>query len=275
MRLIGGRVVDGELRRDARLAELSGAAELLAADLAESALPQPARVSRFLAATLAEVGGRPLDQPAADALSVGDRQYLVRQVGAALGRDRIWLTRRCTACGAGFDIPVAQAALPVKAAGASYPEAEVVLRGRTHRLRVPTGADQAAIAHLPEAAAADALLDRLLDPAPDGPLTPDERDRLDAVLEDMAPEVALEAQAHCPDCGAENRVAVDPYLTLALADLEILEEVHVLARRYHWSEAEILALPRGRRKRYLGLIDRERGMVGPDSVPAGLGGGAR
>ena len=31
-------------------------------------------------------------------------------------------------------------------------------------------------------------------------------------------------------------------------------EVHHLALHYHWSERDILALPRGRRQRYLGLL---------------------
>jgi len=37
--------------------------------------------------------------------------------------------------------------------------------------------------------------------------------------------------------------------------------VHTLAWYYHWSEAEILALPRARRQLYLSRIDRARGMT--------------
>ena len=37
-------------------------------------------------------------------------------------------------------------------------------------------------------------------------------------------------------------------------------EVHTLAMQYHWSETDILSLPRERRRRYLRLIDRERGV---------------
>ena len=73
--------------------------------------------------------------------------------------------------------------------------------------------------------------------------------------------MALQAQATCPECDAELLVEVDPYLTLSLARDEIFGEVHTLARHYHWSEAEILALPQARRRLYLGLIDRARGMV--------------
>jgi len=37
----------------------------------------------------------------------------------------------------------------------------------------------------------------------------------------------------------------------------LYEEIHVMALHYHWSEAQILALPRNRRQRYLALIARQ------------------
>jgi len=77
----------------------------------------------------------------------------------------------------------------------------------------------------------------------------------------VAPEVAQAALAACPACGASNEIAVDPYLVLAASPEELFVEVHLLASAYHWSEAEILALPRARRQLYLRLIDRARGMV--------------
>jgi hypothetical protein len=45
-----------------------------------------------------------------------------------------------------------------------------------------------------------------------------------------------------------------------LSDINRLyEEVHVLATHYHWSESDILALPRRKRLRYLDLIARQLG----------------
>lgn len=38
-----------------------------------------------------------------------------------------------------------------------------------------------------------------------------------------------------------------------------MEEVHVLALHYHWSEAEILSLPSSKRARYLALLARHVG----------------
>jgi hypothetical protein len=36
-----------------------------------------------------------------------------------------------------------------------------------------------------------------------------------------------------------------------------MEEVHVLARYYHWSEREILDLASSKRQRYLALVARD------------------
>jgi hypothetical protein len=36
----------------------------------------------------------------------------------------------------------------------------------------------------------------------------------------------------------------------------LYQEVHHLALHYHWSEADILRLPRSKRLRYLGLLVR-------------------
>jgi hypothetical protein len=42
-----------------------------------------------------------------------------------------------------------------------------------------------------------------------------------------------------------------------LSELDrLMEEIHVLALHYHWSEAAILALPAPKRQRYLALLAR-------------------
>ena len=42
-----------------------------------------------------------------------------------------------------------------------------------------------------------------------------------------------------------------------LAGLDrLIQEVHVLALYYHWSESDILRLPRPKRQRYLALLER-------------------
>lgn len=255
--LIGGIEVEGRLRRDVTLKPLTGAAEMALAELAAADMAFPDKVTRFLQETLAEVGGAPAD-PAA--LSVGDRQYLVRQVGARLGMDRLWLGGDCPTCGEPFEIEVRQADLPVKRAGSDYPTATIALGDAQCGVRTPTGADQSAIADLPPEDAAMALLRRLVSGPDDIDLSDATRTTLEAAIEALSPEVALEVAAKCPDCGADVRLEVDPYLTLTQPGRDILDDVHVLARHYHWAEADILSLTSARRHAYLARIDLDRGM---------------
>jgi hypothetical protein len=73
--------------------------------------------------------------------------------------------------------------------------------------------------------------------------------------------VVTELASVCPACGASHPVALDPYLVTRRSPRELYDEVHLLAWHYHWSEAEILALPRDRRQLYLRRIDRARGLT--------------
>ncbi len=255
--LIGGIEVDGALRRDVALRSLTGAAELMLAELGPAELSQPEKVTRFLSETVASVGGQPVD---ATTLSVGDRQHLVRQIGVCLGVDLVWLSGECTACGETFEIPVRQAVMPTKQAGDGFPAFDCKIEGTAVQVRTPTGADQAAIAGLDDQAAGSALLDLLVTVPSDVDLSEDQRAQLEQTIEDLSPEVALEVSTSCPECEEDLKVYVDPYLTLTEAGQSILDEIHVLASRYHWAEDDILALPRARRRAYLALIDRDRGM---------------
>ena len=61
----------------------------------------------------------------------------------------------------------------------------------------------------------------------------------------------------CPACGHEWTARLDPLTQLRDAlrgqAEQLLHEVDALARAYGWSEPEILALSRWRRRRYLDL----------------------
>lgn len=74
-----------------------------------------------------------------------------------------------------------------------------------------------------------------------------------------APELALGSR--CPSCQALLEVLVDP-VALLRHELSgnrerLFAEVHTLAFHYHWSEAEILSLPRPRRWKYIELLNRQ------------------
>ena len=262
MRLPGGVWRDGTLWRDFAFRPLNGEVELA---IAESGVAQnpPAGVTAVLAAALATVGGEAATPEVVGGLAVGDRQFLVRRLAARLGRDTVWLTCTCASCGAAFDVHIQQSALPVKEAAEGYPFTTVTTARGSHRLRVPNGADQEAIAGQDGDEAVAELLQRCsVDGSVPDALSREEILAIDAALEAVAPEVGLGLLATCPDCGTEQEVAVDPYLCLTQIGSELFSEIHTLAVVYHWSEAQSLALPVHRRRLYLKLIDRGRGMMG-------------
>jgi hypothetical protein len=86
--------------------------------------------------------------------------------------------------------------------------------------------------------------------------------RVETLMEELAPLLTDYVQGECPECGSEIDIYFDPQ-QFSLRELRgqavyIYEDVHLLARHYHWSEAEILALPRRRRVHYAELIRQEK-----------------
>ena len=248
---------DGALRREIAFRALDGRVEA-AMRVAQEAGSRPAAISALLGAALQTPSG---GAEAARALSVGDRQWLLAQLAVHLGQAHVWITGTCAACEAAFDAPLDLAALPVKPAGEGYPERTVEAPENLIRVRAPTGADQEAIAGLPEAEAVAVLLARCVDGANTRTLSPDTLERIDAALAEISPEAAAEVETTCPSCGAACRAGFD-LADVVFAHLgDPFEDVHVIASAYHWSEGDILALPAARRRRYLHLIDQARGVT--------------
>jgi hypothetical protein len=77
-------------------------------------------------------------------------------------------------------------------------------------------------------------------------------------MEHNAPQVDLELELTCPECG---HVFTSPFDTtlfffneMRLNSDQLLREVHLLALYYHWREVDILSLTRARRRKYLELL---------------------
>lgn len=274
MLLPGGLWRGGGRRRDFAFKPLTGEVELAMAEQAAPDPGVPAWLTGVLAVALEHVGGEPADRDLVRELCVGDRQFLARRLAAHLGRDAVWLTADCGHCGEDFDFHLRQSALPVKEVGEEMgedpPRAEVETTLGTCRLRPPAGSDQEAVAALEDDAEALRTLVRrcLLSMAGEPVEEPEclaladaDLEAIEDALEAVSPEVALTVRARCPECDGENDVWVDPYLGLWDRGDELFAEIHTLATGYGWSEDQILRLPRARRRIYLGLLDRARGMV--------------
>ncbi|HWM92794.1 MAG TPA: hypothetical protein VN493_18665 [Thermoanaerobaculia bacterium] len=260
--LPGGLWRGGELRRDFSFRPLSGDVELALAEAGRGRGSVPQRVTAVLSAALASLGGDAAHPEAVRALPVADRQYLMRQLAARLGMEETWFAASCARCGTGFDFPVRHGELPFKPAEEGYPFAAVETSLGPVRFRVPNGADQEVIAVIDDPEEARRALARrcAAEPLP-GDLSDEDLARVEQALEEVAPEVVIRAQVACPDCGRPSEVHLDPYVCLGAVDGGLFHEIHALASAYHWSESEILALPRDRRRLYLSLVDQGRGMA--------------
>lgn len=158
---------------------------------------------------------------------------------------------QCPACDAvlEYDIPVAREALTAP------PDAiEVEAEGTRWVARWPDSRDLADAAACPDRDAARAMLVRRIIAAEVDPAT-------------VTVVLAALAAAHrgcwtmslcCCDCSRSWEVVFDAgeflWRELRAAARRILREVDVLARVYHWSEADILALSDTRRHAYLEMV---------------------
>lgn len=134
------------------------------------------------------------------------------------------------------------------------------LRDAPVSFRLPSAADQVAISRSTEPERA--LIRACIRPAE---ISARILKRVETAMEALAPNLSHPLQGQCPECGA----TVDMYFDaqqFTLNELRnqatfIYEDVHLLASYYHWSQAEILALPRSQRAQFTQMVQQERSLV--------------
>lgn len=261
---------EGGRHRDAVLTPVTGHVE---AGLAEARELDPASVSRLLAGAIARIGGyEPILPAHAAALSRGDRELVLLHLRRALFGDRLALVVACPnpGCRQEADLALTIAQLCPAADRAADETFAVDTPAGTATLREPTGGDDDAVHGLDRDTASAALWSRLVvDLAGHGPITAAQWTELDLptrhalalALADAHSGPTLAFVAPCPSCRAWMEIELDPAVLLAaelgVAGDRLFAEVHTLAYFYHWSEHEILSLPRQRRWRYLELVHRQ------------------
>jgi hypothetical protein len=188
------------------------------------------------------------------ALGASEADRLSAALYAAIYGDRAECRLRCRGCDEGYEFALALSDL-IAAQDADRPgppDAEGWWRLDAEReVRAPTLADLKACPD-PEALAARLTRGPAGDPGP-----------VAEFLERAAPLMSVDLQTACPHCGAEESVRFDlaVYFAARLAGERpfLVRETHLIAGRYGWSHAEIMALPRDERRTYAGLIENERG----------------
>jgi hypothetical protein len=262
-----GLFVGGEWRRDVELRLPRGTDEECLLD--DDSIVTPAeRVSELLGRCLV---GDALGAEGADlarALTVGDREALLLHLRALLFGDRLSCVLACPVCSEPMDIDLSISELLVPPYRRPHRRHRAALDAEgvrcDVRFRLPTGADQEAAAREPDlAAGVRALVERCVEnvrvdgePVDDIPYSLTAA--LSAAIARLDPQAEILLRLECPACRAECVPLLDAatvfFGELTGSEQRLFEEVHALARSYHWSEAEILSLDIRRRRRYLDLI---------------------
>jgi hypothetical protein len=170
-------------------------------------------------------------------------------------------TAPCTRCGLPVEISFPLAAIRTDHGDAGLRLELVLDDGRRVSFRLPTSADlrNASQCRTAEDGARMLAAGCLLEgrSADDAPLADSVIDALGSAMAELDPQSDVSLEARCPACEAELTVNFDVadyvWRRVAMAGRELIFDVHQLAAAYGWSEAEILAIPAGRRHRYLEL----------------------
>ena len=92
-------------------------------------------------------------------------------------------------------------------------------------------------------------------------LSPTARMEIERQMEMVAPQVELTMEGDCPECGREFAIPFDLqrffFSELRTGQDLLYREVHYLAYHYHWSEREIMEMPRQKRRKYIEVLADE------------------
>jgi hypothetical protein len=199
--------------------------------------PRESALTQALAARIA--------RPSRDCLhgmTLADRHWLIAQVMLRDGTTALEVAEVCSGCGELLELRLDLAD--------AIRDATAAIQKGVMGLRLPTARDVEG-AETPEDLLAACALGAAGDP-----------EEIEERLRDADPLGTIALNADCCQCGRQVRAEVDlaaRWLASARrATYGLLEEVHALARRYHWTEREILGLSEARRQFYIELCQAEQ-----------------
>lgn len=212
-------------------------------------------------ALLAQASGEAAERLAA--LTVGERDRLILGLRQQLFGDRFDCETRCPACDTHLELTLDSSQLLLPRPPSTDAKLPLDEGQYLATCRLPNSADLAVC--YDEAHPAEALLalcvhvvDRSGAVVDARQLPKPMRDRVDEHVSALDPQAEILLDLRCPGCGHGWQAAFDPAAFLlheidAYA-LQVLDDVHQLARAYGWSERDILAMRPSRRRRYLDRV---------------------
>ncbi|GGK74484.1 T4 family baseplate hub assembly chaperone [Mangrovihabitans endophyticus] len=199
-------------------------------------------------------------------VSVGERDADLVRLRRRLFGDAVPLRCACAACGEELEFTFDLAVIPVRAVPAG--EQRVASGDWTVLVRPPTTGDLLAVGAAPPQQARRVLLAACVveaaqggRPADAGDLPADVCRRVAEACAAADPQADITLTTTCVACGQQTAAALDIGAVL-WAELDhwarsLLLDVHLLARTYGWTEAEVFALSPLRRRYYLELAGHD------------------
>ena len=197
-------------------------------------------------------------------LSIGERDARLLALRETVFGAQLNSLADCPACGECAEISF-QAGDLTGEGQAARPALEWSGEGWQVAYRLPSSRDLLAVHGAPLLEARRALLFGCIlsvhqagQPAPADVLPPDALEALARQMAEADPLADVWFALSCPACEHHWQAPFDVvayvWSEVDAWALRILQEVHCLARAYHWSEAEILNLSAGRRQLYLSML---------------------
>ena len=276
----------GAVYQDVELTPLTGREEELLASYQQS--QSTTLMAKVLQRCIQRIGPiSPVPNDLTSRLLIADRQYLLLKLRELTLGDFIHVTFHCpwSNCGKKIMVSFSTHDIPVTEStdkGPTYtlelsPEAAFAGdRDEVYRevvFRLPDGSDQemlAPVASQDEMRSQVLLLQRCIqrigplqnpDEKTIGRLSPLARQEVEQRMESVAPRVELMMESTCPECGRDYAAPFDVqrfFLDELRTSKDVLyREVHYLAFHYHWSEREIMDMPRQKRRTYIEILSSE------------------
>jgi hypothetical protein len=264
----------GTVHHEVELSALTGRDEEFLRSMAADT-PSARVVTELLVRCIGRLGSLPaINENVARDMLVGDREYVVMRLFELTCGSTLNAVLRCPGedCNKPMDVTLslAEMAPERRPVAARYFQLRLSSEPFRHiEFRLPTGADQEELAGIDdEKRAVSALLARCtdLDESALDALPETARREIETEMEKLAPHADVEVEATCPECGRlfSGQAAWPTYclgdMMSQSAGLE--RDVHLLAWHYHWSESDVLSMPRAKRRRYIDLIEEELNRAG-------------